>query len=238
MSLIRLDKLISDSGRYSRSEANSLIRGGRVSVGGKIITSNSEKIDPNTQEVKVDNKPLIYKEFIYIMMNKPQGYVSSTEDKNDKTVIELLDERYQNLGLFPAGRLDKDTEGFLLLTNDGDYAHNITSPNKNVSKRYYAQIDGDITDEDIRLFSRGLSLADGTLCRPSVLERASDGVYLTLSEGKYHQVKRMLAAIGKPVKYLKRLSIGGLVLDESLKPGDYREIDEDLRNKMHQDGGR
>jgi len=229
MPLLRLDKLMSDSGKYTRSEANVLIKGGRVSVGGRIITLSSEKIDPNIQEVRIDNKPLDYKKFVYIMMNKPQGYVSSTEDRYDKTVMELLDERYQNLGLFPAGRLDKDTEGFLLLTNDGDFAHRITSPNKNVNKRYFAQVDGDITDSDIDLFSKGLELIDGTFCRPAVLERAHGGVCVTLSEGKYHQVKRMLAAIGKPVKHLKRLSIGGLMLDDSLKPGEYREIHEELK---------
>ncbi|MCL2365638.1 MAG: rRNA pseudouridine synthase [Oscillospiraceae bacterium] len=224
MPLIRLDKLISDSGMYTRNESHVLVKSGRVSIAGCIAISPTEKVDPDIHEVKIDHKQLVYRKFVYIMMNKPQGFVSATEDRHEQTVIALLDEKYQKLGLFPAGRLDKDTEGFLLLTNDGDFAHRITSPNKHINKQYFAQIDGDVTDADIDLFSKGLKLADGTFCRPSVLERTDGGVYLTLSEGKYHQVKRMLAAIGKPVKYLKRISIGGLMLDDALKPGQYKEI--------------
>ena len=226
--MIRLDKAISDSGQYSRSEAAALIRSGRVSVDGRVLSSNSEKIDPQTMTIRVDNKPLDYKKHYYIMMNKPQGFVSSTFDKREQTVIELLDERYNNLGLFPAGRLDKDAEGFLLLTNDGDLAHKITSPNGRVEKRYFVEFEGTISEDDILAFSRGIKLNDGTICLPAKLECADMGAYVTLREGKFHQVKKMMAAIGKPVKYLKRVAIGNLELDESLKTGEYKQLEGEI----------
>jgi len=226
--MIRLDKLISDSGLYSRSEAIMLIRSGRVSVDSRVVTLNSEKIDPNVMTIKIDNKPFVYKKYHYLMMNKPQGFVSSTLDKKERTVIELLDERYNNIGLFPAGRLDKDAEGFLLLTNDGELSHKIASPNCKVEKRYFVEFEGEISDDDILAFESGLKLNDGMVCLPAKLERAENGAYVTLREGKFHQVKKMMAAIGKPVKYLKRVAIGKLVLDESLEPGQYRELGKEI----------
>ena len=228
----RLDKTIADSGLYTRRQAAELIKGGRVAIGGRIAMSASSRLDPDKETVTVDGAPLEFRRYRYIMMNKPSGYVSSTSDRNERTVLELLDDRYANLGLFPAGRLDKDAEGLLLLTNDGALAHDITSPAKKVYKKYFVEIDGIITESDIEAFARGMQLNDGTQCLPAKLEPAQTqatapglgAAYVTLCEGKYHQVKRMMAAIGKPVKYIKRLSIGNLSLDESLKPGEYREI--------------
>jgi len=224
----RLDKIISDTGLYSRSEARTLIKSGRVTAGRRVAKSAAEQIDPEIDMVTIDGAPLEYRKYWYIMMNKPEGYVSSTADKRDKTVVCLLDEKYSKLGLFPVGRLDKDATGMLLLTNDGDFAHRITSPANRVAKRYFVQIDGEISDDEISAFSAGLTLKDGTKCLPAGLEKAADGVFVTVYEGKYHQVKRMMAALGKPVNSLKRVSIGGLALDENLKPGEYREIDNEI----------
>jgi len=173
----------------------------------------------------IDKEPVIYKKYRYFMMNKPRGYISATTDRNSKTVIDLLDIEHRKLGLFPAGRLDKDAEGLLLLTNDGDIAHRIMSPAGSIDKCYFVEIDGSITSKEIRLFKEGLTLGGGTKCLPAELKAAPGGVYLTLREGKYHQVKLMMAAVGKPVKHLTRVSVGGLKLDENLKPGEYRELE-------------
>jgi len=228
MPVLRIDKLIADSGLYSRSEAAVLLRRGSVTAGGQVIRSGAEKIDTDTVSVAIDGKPLIYKRFMYIMLNKPQGYVSSTKDEREKTVMELLDDKYVRLGLFPAGRLDKDAEGLLLLTNDGELAHRIMSPSGNVVKSYFVEIDGDISEDDIKTFAQGISLGDGTKCRPAVLEATPGGAFVILKEGKYHQVKRMMAARGKRVKYLRRVAIGGLELDQQLRPGEYRELNDEI----------
>jgi len=228
MAMLRLDKLISDSGLYSRSEAVSLIKQGRVTVDGIVFRSNSGKINPELAQIHIDNELFKFSKFVYLMMNKPQGFVSATGDRHERTVMELLDERFLKLGLFPAGRLDKDTEGFLLLTNDGGFAHKITSPNSKVKKRYFVKIDGIVSDADISSFACGITLADGTKCLPAVLEPTPGGAFVTLLEGKYHQVKRMMASIGKPVIFLKRVAIGNLELDETLAPGQYRDISEHL----------
>jgi len=225
----RLDKIIAGAGPYTRSQAAGLIKSGRVAVGGRVAVSASEKCDPFEERVSVDGAPLAFREHRYIMMNKPRGYVSSTADRRERTVLELLDDRYSGLGLFPAGRLDKDAEGLLLLTNDGGLAHEITSPAGKVSKRYYIEFEGGITDGDAEAFSRGLVLGDGTKCLPAELAPAPGGAYVTLREGKYHQVKRMMAALGKRVTYIKRLSIGGLALDEGLQPGEYCEISDEIQ---------
>ena len=224
----RLDKIITTTGLYTRNEATALIMRGSVAVGGKLACSGAEKLDPETEQITIDGEPLQYCKYRYIMLNKPRGYISSTKDSREKTVMELLDAKYSKLGLFPAGRLDKDAEGLLLLTNDGEFAHKITSPANKVHKRYFVQIDGLVTDEDIGIFARGIILGDGTKCRPAILEPAAEGAYVTLFEGKYHQVKRMMAAIGKHVISLKRVSIGGLTLDEMLKTGEFREITDDI----------
>ena len=224
----RLDKIIAGSGLYSRNEARALIKSGRVTVGMAVAVSGAEKCDPESDGVAVDGAPLEYRKFRHIMMNKPAGYVSSTADRREKTVIDLLDGQYAKLGLFPAGRLDKDASGLLLLTNDGELAHKITSPSNKIGKRYFVQIDGLVTAEEIKAFSEGLTLGDGTKCLPAILEPAAGGAYVTINEGKYHQVKRMMAALGKPVASLKRVSIGGLELDDALAPGEYREITDEI----------
>jgi len=228
MPTLRLDRIIAGTGLYSRSEASVLIKTGRVMIGDRVVTVNSEKCDPETDCVTIDGVDLLYRKYRYIMMNKPCGYVSSTNDRREKTVMDLLDDKYKKLGLFPAGRLDKDAEGFLLLTNDGEFAHSITSPVRKVSKKYFVEINGDITSADVAAFADGLELGDGTICRPAILEPAPGGGYVTLYEGKYHQVKRMMSAIGKPVKYLCRVAIGGLALREGLTPGEYCELFDEI----------
>jgi len=233
MPVERLDKIIGGSGLFTRSEARALIKGGRVCAGGVVAVSAADKYDPGKERITVDGAPLEYRKFRYVMMNKPAGVISSTKDRRDKTVLELLDGKYSKLGLFPAGRLDKDAEGLLILTNDGELAHLITSPASKISKQYFAAIDGAVSDADIQAFSEGLVLKDGTKYLPAILENTPGGVFVTLYEGKYHQVKRMMAAIGKPVKYLKRISIGGLKLNEGLMPGEYCEINVEIDLLMY-----
>jgi len=227
MQALRLDRIISNTGMFSRSEAAALIRGGRVAVNGLTVSSGSEKFDPESSGIFVDGKPVKYSKFHYIMLNKPCGFVSSTRDKRDKTVMELLDAGYRELGLFPAGRLDKDAEGLLILTNDGGLAHEITSPVKKIDKRYFVQLDGNVSNTDIETFEKGVILGLEK-CMPAKLEAAPEGAIVTVCEGRYHQVKRMMAAVGKPVKYIKRIAIGGLKLDECLAPGEYRELGEEI----------
>lgn len=230
MSMLRLDRIISDSGIASRKEAARLIRSGFVTVDGRIAASGDEKVDPEASEILVDGKPLRYRQFHYLMMNKPAGYVSATEDRSEKTVLELLDGVYRRLALFPAGRLDKDAEGLLLLTDDGDWAHRVISPNKNIYKTYYVETDGPLGQEDINAFHEGVVLKDGLVCLPAGLRILASGIkssgFVMIREGKYHQVKRMLASRGKPVTYLRRIAIGGLHLEEDLKTGAYRELTE------------
>jgi len=226
-SLIRLDKFLSNSRVYSRREAVDLIKQGRVSVDGKRISSNDYKLDEKTAVICVDGKKLGYDKYHYYMMNKPAGVVSATGDRGQKTVIDLLSDGEQHLGLFPVGRLDKDTTGLLILTNDGDFAHSIISPKKLIPKKYRAVVDGRIDDADIEAFKNGIILADGMKCLPAVLEydKADAFVcFITLYEGKYHQVKRMMASQGKHVRELSRLSIGNLKLDENLEPGEYKKL--------------
>ena len=228
----RLDKIIAGTGRFTRSEATALIKRGRILVDGHIVKKTAEKYDPETERISIDGVKLEYMKFRYIMMNKPPGYVSSTADRREKTVLELLDDKYRKLGLFPAGRLDKDAEGLLLLTNDGKFAHSVTSPSRRVNKRYYIKLDDGITNADVASFADGLVLSDGTKCLHATLEAVSGGALVTLCEGKYHQVKRMMSSIGKPVKYLKRIAIGGLVLDENLKPGEYCELTDEINQVL------
>ena len=222
----RLDKILTGSGVASRSEAKKLIRDGRVMVDGKPVQSPEEKIDRENSEVRFDGELIDISRFRYFIMNKPSGILSVTEDRKQQTVLDLLSVRDRNLGLFPVGRLDKDTEGLLLLTNDGDFSHKIISPSSAISKVYYAEVDGIPNDDDVKAFSEGLMLGDGTRCLPARLELKEDcSCLVTVFEGKYHQVKRMLASRGKPVRVLKRLSVGGLILPEDLKSGEYRELD-------------
>lgn len=230
MALIRLDKVLADLGLGSRRELKELIRGGHVRIDGVVCLKPEQKLEPERQKLSVDGEELLVRRLRYFMLDKPAGVVTATEDREQKTVLDLLPPELRRLGLFPVGRLDKDTSGLLLLTNDGEFAHRVISPKSCVEKRYYADINGEVTREDVAAFAAGLLLRDGTVCLPAGLERAGEhACCVTVTEGKYHQVKRMLASRGKPVQTLRRLSIGALVLDESLGPGGIRELtQEDL----------
>ena len=220
----RIDKLLSATGRWSRKEVKELVRQGRVLAGGRAVLRPEEKGDPATLCLTVDGVPVDCSPFVYVMLNKPEGVLSATEDGQQPTVLDLLPPELRQRGLFPVGRLDKDTTGLLLLTDDGDLAHRLLSPRKHVDKVYLARVDGVVVSEDIEALAAGLTLADGTRCLPAGLKPLADGrsCLVTLREGKYHQVKRMLAARGKPVRALHRLSMGPLTLDGELKPGKWR----------------
>ena len=237
MALKRLDKLLGELGVASRSELRQIIRSGRVRVDGAVVTEPERRLDGERSEIMLDGKNLRYTEKRSYMMDKPAGLLSVTEDKHQQTVFRLLPPEMQRMGLFPVGRLDKDTSGLLLLTNDGELAHKIISPKSGIPKRYLAEVEGEPDAEDILAFREGLVLGDGTQCLPAELEPLGGGKCLvTVMEGKYHQVKRMLAARGKPVRALRRLAVGGLELDESLGPGGFRELtEEDLCKVLKKD---
>ena len=223
----RLDKVIASTGKFSRREVKLLVRQGRVLVDGFPARSAEDKVDPEQAEIVVNGEALTYRRYTWVMLNKPAGYLSATEDGRGATVLDLLPEELQKQGLFPVGRLDKDTEGLLLLTNEGGLAHDLLSPRHHVDKVYYARVEGQLEKADCEAFAAGMTLGDGLECMPAGLEILSPGEALvTLQEGKFHQVKRMLAACGKPVTYLKRLSMGPLELDEGLKPGEFRHLTE------------
>ena len=221
----RLDKRLANTGRWSRREIRELIRAGRVCVDGRVVRSPEEKC-ASTSTFQVDGMVVAGEAVVYLMLHKPAGLVSSTEDPRQPTVFSLLPEHLRRAGLFPAGRLDKDTEGRLLLTNDGLLAHSLLSPRRHVDKTYFVRVDGVLDEGDAAAFEAGLTLADGYTCLPAGLEllEASDTAVITLREGKYHQIKRMLAQRGKPVIYLKRLTMGPLKLDPSLGPGEWRPL--------------
>lgn len=220
---LRLDKLLADTGKWSRKDAKTLLKQGRVQVDGAVERSADRKVDPAAQSVTVDGVRVGWAEFRYLMLHKPGGVLTATEDKHQKTVVDLLPPEYQDL--FPVGRLDKDTEGLLLLTDDGELAHRLLSPRHHVDKVYLAHIEGEVEEADVEAFAQGITLGDGTKCLPAGLESLGEGKCLvTLREGKFHQVKRMLASRGKPVVWLKRLSMGPLRLDEGLLPGQYRPL--------------
>ncbi|MDI7740408.1 pseudouridine synthase [Lysinibacillus fusiformis] len=225
---MRLDKLLANMGYGTRKEVKQLLKQKGVTVDGEVVKDSSMHVDPDKQEVSVFGERVEYMEFIYLMMHKPPGVISATEDNVDQTVIDLLDPLAQHFKPFPVGRLDKDTEGLLLITNDGQLAHNLLSPKKHVPKTYYAKIDGIVTNADIEAFKQGVELDDGYVTKPGELVIISSGpmseIELTIQEGKFHQVKRMFESVGKKVTYLKRLSMGSLKLDELLAPGDYREL--------------
>ena len=222
--MTRLDKLLAQSGLYSRSEARDLIRARRVSVGGEIASKPEQKC-ADSAEIRVDGELINCSRFRYFMLDKPAGVLSATDDKSQSTVLDLLPAELRRLGLFPVGRLDKDTTGLLLLTNDGEFAHRVISPRFGVVKIYLARTAAQTGPEDVRAFADGLTLADGTRCLPAVLEPLEGCLCRVLvSEGKYHQVKRMLAAVGKPCLELRRVKIGALELDPALHPGGFREL--------------
>lgn len=226
----RLDKILANMGYGSRKEVKKLIKEGRVRINDSIILDNQFKLNPNKDKIFLNETEVFYREFIYLMLNKPQGLVSSTDDPRTKTVIELLDLEYLIFKPFPVGRLDKDTEGLLMITNDGKLAHELLSPKKRVNKRYYVEVDGYLEDKHIDIFQHGVILDDGYKTLPAKLEIENANiiskVYLTIQEGKFHQVKRMFESIGMKVIFLKRVSMGSLELDKDLKVGEYRELTE------------
>ena len=222
----RLDKRLAGTGQWSRKEARELIRAGRVRVDGVVCRAPEQKVDADAP-VTVDGDPVAASGPVYLMLNKPAGVVSSTDEPGERTVLDLLGEEYRHMGLFPAGRLDKDTEGLLLLTNDGPLAHRLLAPKSHVDKVYYVETDGVLDEADASAVRAGVTLADGYVCLPGELELLSDNsAHITIHEGKYHQVKRMLAARGKPVVYLKRVRFGPLVLDEDLPKGGWRALND------------
>ncbi len=233
---MRLDRLLSELGAASRSELRQIIRRGRVSVDGVVVTEPERRVDPEGSEIRLDGELLTYRRFRYFMMDKPAGVLSVTEDRKQKTVLDLLPPELKRLDLFPVGRLDKDTSGLLILTNDGDFAHRVISPKSGVEKRYRAEVEGVPDEADVKAFAEGLTLGDGTKCLPARLEiTGANTCYVTVMEGKYHQVKRMLASRGKPVVSLRRLSVGALELDEALGPGGFRELEKNDLCKVLRD---
>lgn len=228
---MRVDKLLSNVGVASRAELKKYCKQGLISVNGKVINNPGVQVDSESDDIRFNGEKIVYREFVYIMLNKPDGYISATFDKYDPIVLDLIDQSYLAFEPFPVGRLDKDTEGLLVLTNDGQLAHRVLSPKKHVPKTYYAKIQGKVTEEDILAFEKGVILDDGYETMPSQLKilKSDDmsEIELTIHEGKFHQVKRMFESVGKKVVYLKRLSMGKLKLDESLKLGEYRELTEE-----------
>lgn len=226
----RLDKILANMGYGSRRDVKKHIKDGRVKVNNSIILDNEFKVNPYEDEIYFNDKEVLYREYIYIMMNKPQGLVSSTDDPKTKTVIDLLHREHLIYKPFPVGRLDKDTEGLLMISNDGKLAHELLSPKKGVNKKYYVEVDGYVEERHVKIFESGIILDDGYKTMPSVLKILESGyvskVHLTIKEGKYHQVKRMFEALDMKVLYLKRISIGNLTLDENLSEGEYRELSE------------
>ncbi|YCA43227.1 rRNA pseudouridine synthase [Bacillus sp. JZ8] len=225
---MRIDKLLANIGYGSRKEVKSLLKSGAVKVDGIPVKDAKQHVNPDEQEVTVYNEEVVYREFIYLMLHKPQGLISATEDVSQPTVVDLLEPEDAVFEPFPVGRLDKDTEGLLLLTNDGKLSHQLLSPKKHVPKTYLAHINSEVTEEDVEAFKNGVTLDDGYVTKPGVLEIIESGetsvIHLTITEGKFHQVKRMFESVGKKVVYLKRLSMGELKLDEKLELGQYREL--------------
>lgn len=224
---MRLDKYLSNMGLGSRKDVRGIIGSGAVTVDGQVVRSADAKVQEGKSVVQVNGKDVAYKPFVYVMLYKPAGYLSATEDgRGGPVATDLIGEDYNFYDLGPAGRLDKDAEGFLLLTNDGPFVHRIITPEKHVEKQYFVRLRQAITQEDQEAFRAGIRFKDGTLCRPAKLEAGNEPntAYVTIHEGKFHQVKKMFLARGNEVVYLKRIAIGGIPLDETLKPGEYREL--------------
>jgi 16S rRNA pseudouridine516 synthase len=228
---MRIDKMLANLGYGSRKEVKMLLKNKAVKVNDEVIKDAKYQVDPEKDEISLYNEIIEYKEYIYLMMNKPPGVISATEDTREETVVDILQIEDSVYNPFPVGRLDKDTEGLLLLTNDGKLAHRLLSPKKHVPKTYFAVIRGEVGEEDIAAFKKGVILDDGYLTKPGNLVILKSGetsdIELTISEGKFHQVKRMFESVGKKVIYLKRLSMGPLKLDETLELGEYRELTEE-----------
>lgn len=228
---LRIDKILSNMGYGSRAEIKRYCKQGIVFVNGKSLNNPGIQVDSENDEIIFNSEKVNYREFIYIMLNKPNGYISATFDKHDPIVLDLIDPMYLAFEPFPVGRLDKDTEGLLVLTNDGQLSHRVLSPKKHVPKTYYAKVEGMVTQDDIVTFEKGVILDDGYETMPSQLKILKSGeiseIELTIHEGKFHQVKRMFESVDKKVVYLKRLSMGNLNLDDTLELGEYRELTEE-----------
>ena len=233
--LLRLDKYLADAGVGTRSQVKQMIRKGQIAINGETVKKPDQKVDGEKDKIEVMGKEIRYQKYRYLLLHKPSGYVSATEDKKEQTVLSLLPEELRK-DLFPVGRLDKDTEGLLLLTNDGALAHRLLSPKKHVDKTYYARVQGRVTDEDQAAFLQGVDIGDEKDTMPAqleILEAAEESrILLTIQEGRFHQVKRMVEARGKKVVYLKRISMGPLALEEGLKPGNYRELTEEEQEAL------
>lgn len=226
--IMRLDKLLGHSGFGTRKEVKQYIRKGYVTVNSIIVKKDDVKVDTDVDVVCFDGENVNYKQFVYLMLNKPAGYISATKDNVHPTVLELI-VGYENYDLFPVGRLDIDTEGFIIISNDGDFSHKLLSPSNNHDKCYFATIDGVITDEDIKLFYDGITIDTGYKCKSAILKVRSvendvSNVEVIITEGKFHQVKKMFNAINKPLTFLKRVSIKGVMLDQELELGEFREL--------------
>lgn len=239
MKEMRLDKFLADMGQGTRKEVKKLIQKGLVSVNGVTAKKPEDKLTAGKDEVVCRGERLVYEEYAYYMLHKPAGVICATEDDREKTVLELLPKAIRK-GLFPVGRLDKDTEGLLILTNDGDLAHRLLSPKKHVDKVYFARVDGEVSEEDIDAFSQGMDIGDERLTLPAKLRILRAGctseVEITLREGRYHQIKRMFEKVEKPVLYLKRTAMGGVELDGGLPAGEYRRLTKEELNRLRFSG--
>lgn len=225
---MRLDRFLANMGCGTRSEVKIAVRSGNVTVNTQNVRDSAQQVNPEKDIVCFFGEAIVYREHIYLMLNKPAGVISATEDSRERTVLDLLPEQYRHKALFPVGRLDKDTEGLLLLTDDGDLGHELLSPKKHVTKEYWAKLDLPATSDDVSAFAEGIFLDDGYRTLPAELELPNvenqSEVLVRIHEGKFHQIKRMFQACGKNVVYLKRLKMGSLELDESLQLGEYREL--------------
>lgn len=232
---MRLDKFLSNMNIASRSQVKGILKAGRVRVNSKVVVKGDAKIDPEVDCIEFDGMRVFYELYRYFMLYKPQGCVSATKDRLSDTVLDILKDENTD-GLFPVGRLDKDTEGLLIITNDGKLAHELLSPAKHVDKKYFVMLDKAIDDEAIAKIEAGIDIGDDKPCLPCEIDKIEDDkVFITIREGRFHQVKRMFAAVGLNVTYLKRVSMGAVLLDESLKPGEYRRLTDEeierLKNK-------
>ena len=235
---MRLDKCLADCGLGTRSEVKSLLKAKRITVNGKVVNNGKVQVNPETDEILFDGEKIQYEEFVYIMMNKPKDTVSATEDAIEKTVVDILKEEDRIHKVFPVGRLDKDTEGLMLLTNDGELAHRLITPKKDVVKKYYVEVSGELKEEHLSIVEAGVILEDGYKCKPARLEilessenKSRANIYIT--EGKFHQVKRMMKSLETTVTYLKRISIGELILDGNLELGEYRYLTNEELDKLN-----
>ena len=228
----RIDKILANLGYGTRKEIKQIARKGLIEVNGEVVKDSGMQVDPKEDMIFINGEQVFYREFIYLMMNKPDGVISATRDSRDETVIDLLEVEHQVFEPFPVGRLDKDTVGLLLLTNDGELNHRLISPKWKVDKVYRAKIDARVTEKDIQKFKDGITLDDGYVCKEAILEIISatdeeSEIKLTIQEGKFHQVKRMFEAVNKNVTYLQRIEFGTLTLDQDLEEGEYRELTEE-----------